>query len=212
MNNNIIPIFPLNLVMFPEALYPLHIFEGRYKRMINRCLHTNEYFGIVSKIEFDIAKVGCLVKIERIINSYENGNLDIIVRGYSRFLAESTNLHPDGYLEAQILIFGDHEYDVTLIDPLFHETVRIFKSIIRKTSLSLGDRFWQNLEEAEEKSFKLAEKSGLNLRQQQDILSLQSESERLSYLRNHLSKLENSISRSDLYKELILSDGYLNEG
>ena len=210
MMNKIVPIFPLNIVMFPEAIYPLHIFEERYKRMIKRCVDNNEHFGIVSKIDYDIAKVGCLVKVTRIIETYENGSMDIIVRGENRFLAEDTIMHNDGYLEADIVLFGDNEI-LSDTAPLFEETLQIFKNIIEKTSLSLSTGFWQNLENSDNKSFKLAEKSGLNLRQQQDILSLKSESERLNYLHNHLEKLDKTLDKSEALRDLVASDGYLNE-
>lgn len=208
---NIVPIFPLNLVMFPDAIYPLHIFEERYKRMIRRCLENNEHFGIVSKIEFDIAKLGCLVKVTRVIETYENGSMDIIVRGDKRFITENTNMHNDGYLEAEIIIFNDSEMISDSDYRIFEETVRTFKNIIKKTSLTLSSVFWQNLYKSENKSFKLAEKSGLNLRQQQDILSLQSEKERLNYLHDHLEKLDKTLDRSEALKDIILADGYLNE-
>ncbi len=208
--NNIIPIFPLNLVMFPDAQYPLHIFEERYKRMLHRCIDNDEYFGIVSKIEYDIAKIGCLVKVSRVLETYENGSMDIIVRGFSRFMTETTNMHIDGYLEAEIVMFGDNEY-LHESDLIFEETVQIFKNIIHKTSLNLSSGFWQNLYKSGNKAFKLAEKSGLNLRQQQDILSLQSERERMNYLHEHLEKLKNTLEKNDAMKEIIASDGYLNE-
>ena len=56
-----IPIFPLNLVMFPEARYPLHIFEERYKRMIKWCIDNDTEFGIVLKIDLKIANVDCIM-------------------------------------------------------------------------------------------------------------------------------------------------------
>ncbi|MBU1098310.1 MAG: hypothetical protein CVV23_02795 [Ignavibacteriae bacterium HGW-Ignavibacteriae-2] len=205
----VVPIFPLNLVMFPDAIYPLHIFEERYKRMINKSIKNNSYFGIVSKIDLDISRIGCLVKVASILKKHENRSMDILVKGYSRFIAESTSFHDDGYLEAEVSLFGDTEY-MFEDNLLFRETLEIFKSIIDRTSLQLGEGFWNKLENATDKSFKLAEKSGLNLKQQQDILSLQSEKERMKYLHKHLEKLENTLERAEILKELISTDGYIN--
>ena len=85
----IIPIFPLNLVMFPGAVYPLHIFEERYKRMVRYCEENDEGFGIVSKIDETISDIGCYAKLAEIINVYDNGSLDIIVKGIKRFRKKS---------------------------------------------------------------------------------------------------------------------------
>ncbi len=48
---NTIPIFPLNLVVFPDSKYPLHIFEERYKILLQKCLTDNSGFGIVASID-----------------------------------------------------------------------------------------------------------------------------------------------------------------
>lgn len=196
--------------MFPDALYPLHIFEERYKKLINRCVKNDEYLGIVSKIEADISNVGCLVKVSNLLKTFENGSMDIIVKGYSRFMVESTGLHPDGYIEAEIVLFGDSDQSKRN-DEIYEKTLNKFKSILDRTSLTMGTNFWENLNKTEDRSFKLAEKSGLNLRQQQDILSLRSEKDRLNYLYRHFEKLDTTLERSEVLKDIIAADGYLNE-
>ena len=64
---NSVPIFPLNLVVFPGSKYPLHIFEERYKILINRCLEDNSGFGIVALIDKKISDVGVFVKVNQVI-------------------------------------------------------------------------------------------------------------------------------------------------
>ena len=91
--NNKIPIFPLNIVIFPDSSYPLHIFEERYKRMLKRSLENNEEFGIVSKIDLEISHIGCMAKISEIVKTYENGSTDIIIKGGARFNIISQNFH-----------------------------------------------------------------------------------------------------------------------
>jgi Lon protease-like protein len=53
-----IPLFPLNLVVFPNSRYPLHIFEERYKKMINDCLTDETGFGIVAPSGKELSKIG----------------------------------------------------------------------------------------------------------------------------------------------------------
>jgi Lon protease-like protein len=196
--------------MFPEALYPLHIFEARYKKMIKRCINNDEYLGIVSKIEMDISNVGCLVKVSKVLKTFENGSMDIIVKGYSRFMVEGTALHKDGYIEAEIVLFGDSDHYKPHFE-IYEKTLEKFKRILERTSLSLGDNFWENLQSANDRSYKIAEKCGLNLRQQQDLLSLRSEKDRLNFLYNHLHKLDVTLEKSEMLKDIIAADGYLNE-
>lgn len=204
------PIFPLHLVVFPLSLYPLHIFEERYKRMIKRCIQTGEYFGIVSKIDLELSDIGCLVFVSKLLKDYSTGRKDILVQGVSRFKITKTSMHRDGYLEAEIELFKDTgEYSV---DPdELDSTLNKFENIIEKTSIQLNERFWKNLKELKSKSFKLAEKSGLNLKQQQHILSIQNENERLKYLSNHFDTLEKSFDNAEVLRDIISGNGYLEE-
>lgn len=204
------PIFPLHLVVFPLSLYPLHIFEERYKRMIKRCIQTGEYFGIVSKIDLELSDIGCLVFVSKLLKDYSTGRKDILVQGVSRFRITKTSMHRDGYLEAEIELFKDAgEYSV---DPdELDSTLNKFENIIEKTSIQLNERFWKNLKELKSKSFKLAEKSGLNLKQQQHILSIQNENERLKYLSNHFDTLEKSFDNAEVLRDIISGNGYLEE-
>ena len=77
------PLFPLRLVVFPGDLVPLHIFEERYKRLIADVRAGGERgrFGIVLVEEQGTAEVGCAVSLERVVREYEDGRLDILVRG-----------------------------------------------------------------------------------------------------------------------------------
>src|SRR5205823_4568388 len=86
-----IPLFPLpNLVLFPHIVVPLHIFEERYKLMINSCVERDEPFGLVllrngadSENEDTIHRVGVsarIVEVERL----DGGRLNILCEGESR--------------------------------------------------------------------------------------------------------------------------------
>ena len=80
-----------------------------------------------------------------------------------------------------------------------------------KTEIKLDESFWSNLEKTDLKSFKLAEKSGLNLKQQQNILNYQSEHERINYLLEHYEKVEKYLESGDAMRIIISGDGYVNE-
>src|SRR5215475_522153 len=87
-----IPLFPLpNLVLFPHIVVPLHIFEERYKSMINGCIESSAAFGLVllragsdTESEETIHQVGVtarIVEVERL----DEGRMNILCEGESRF-------------------------------------------------------------------------------------------------------------------------------
>ena len=74
---NFIPIFPLGIVVFPNESLNLHIFEPRYKQMIQECMEQKKMFGIPTVIAQKIGELGTLVRIKEISKTYENGEMDI---------------------------------------------------------------------------------------------------------------------------------------
>ena len=206
MNYSTIPIFPLSLVVFPESKYPLHIFEERYKRMIRRCLSNGEGFGIVAQIGKTFSKVGSFVRIVDVLTEYENGESDIIVQAINRFVLLEFHIHPDGYYEALIDNFTDLG-DVIVNQNSLEGLKEKFEIIIDKVNFKLEDSFWRNYSNSRNKSYKIAEKSGLTLEQQQSILSIRDENKRISFLTDHLEK---QIEKGMALKDIIIGDGYID--
>lgn len=75
------PLFPLPLVLLPTEVAPLHIFEERYKEMINHCLDSAEEFGILWLGEEGLADVGCTAQITELVERMDDGQMNILVRG-----------------------------------------------------------------------------------------------------------------------------------
>ncbi|MHB0979244.1 MAG: LON peptidase substrate-binding domain-containing protein [Thermoleophilia bacterium] len=80
-----LPLFPLDLVLLPEELLPLHIFEERYKRLVARCLESEEPFGIVLRLGDGIAAVGCSARLAAVLEEFPDGRANIVVRGERPF-------------------------------------------------------------------------------------------------------------------------------
>src|SRR3954468_13996335 len=81
-----LPIFELPLVLLPGELLPLHIFEERYKRMIDHCVDDSEPFGVVFRDEEGGARrVGCEARVTEVTERFEDGRLNIIVTGERPF-------------------------------------------------------------------------------------------------------------------------------
>lgn len=207
--NQKIPLFPLQLVVFPNSSYPLHIFEERYRKLLKRCLDEGSGFIIVAKFGTRISDVGVFVRVTNTIKEYETGESDIIVKGIRRYLIGEVSMHPDGYLEATVEDYNDDDShtDFTLLEEMKNK----FEEILNKADFHLDESFWNRFKDTETKSFKVAEKSGLTLEQQQELLILKEENLRLSYLIEYFSKLNEHIAESSLLKQIVMSDGYLNK-
>ena len=107
-----IPLFPLNVVLFPGGFLPLHIFEERYKLMVQRCIDANSEFGVVlikSGVEVGgNAEPHAVGTAARIVNvrREEDGRMNIMVTGRERFRIDSVLLR-EPYMEAVVGVLDD---------------------------------------------------------------------------------------------------------
>lgn len=206
--NRFIPIFPLTLVVFPASRYPLHIFEEKYKIMVKECMTKKSGFGIVPTVSKELSTIGCYVVVDTITNKYAAGDFDIVVEGVQRFTIVSKSLHPDGYYFAEVEPYDDNTSKVN--EFLVAELNARFKKLVKRINYKLEDSFWNNLQSAELKSFKLAEKSGLSIEQQVELITMQNETERITLLLEHIKKVEKYLDEKASVMKLILNDGYIN--
>jgi Lon protease-like protein len=79
------PLFPLGLVLLPQELVPLHIFEDRYKQMIDECLEGESEFGIVWLSDDGLRDIGCTARISEVIERFDDGRLNVLVQGGQPF-------------------------------------------------------------------------------------------------------------------------------
>jgi len=83
-----IPLFPLDLVLFPGVPLPLHIFEPRYREMTAECFAAGSPFGIVRAERDGLVVIGCTARIARVLHQYPDGRSDILTQGVERFEIE----------------------------------------------------------------------------------------------------------------------------
>jgi Lon protease-like protein len=79
------PLFPLGIVALPGELIPLHIFEERYKTMMDECLREEKEFGIVWLSDEGLRETGCACSIERVLERMEDGRMNLLTRGTRPF-------------------------------------------------------------------------------------------------------------------------------
>jgi uncharacterized protein len=205
---SVIPIFPLKLVVFPLSRYPLHIYEKRYLKMIHMCLGENTGFGITASISGEFSQIGTYVIIKKVLKTYPTGEMDIIVEGKERFFMINFEMHSDGYYTASVEEYKDISSSVN--DNLLNDVEEKFGKIISHVNYKLEESFWNNYHRSILKSYKMAEKSGLSLKQQQTLLNLQDESKRINFLIEHFEKLDENLNENSTLKNIIWGDGYIN--
>lgn len=171
------PLFPLRLVVFPEELVPLHIFEERYKRLIADVRDGGEVgrFGIVLVERHGTAEVGCAVSLERIVREYEDGRLDILVRG-REVIAVREVLGEEPYFTARTEVLHDsaepveerHRATTAALLLRLGEVARVATEVIEGAG--------------EASSYRLASAARLPAAQRQRLLEVRSENGRLILL------------------------------
>ena len=106
------PLFLLGIVAIPHELVPLHVFEERYRTMINECLEGGSEFGIVWAGDEGVRPVGCAMEITEVLERMDDGRLNILARGTRpfRIVDERHDLaYPAGTVE--LLTDKDEEPD-----------------------------------------------------------------------------------------------------
>jgi Lon protease-like protein len=103
-----LPLFPLQVVLLPDAELPLHIFEDRYKEMIAEVLRERIEFGVVLANDLGIVNTGCTATIERVLREYPDGRLDILTLGRRRFEIERVN-DERAFLRGEVDYFDDED-------------------------------------------------------------------------------------------------------
>jgi Lon protease-like protein len=104
--NALLPLFPLNLVLLPGVPLPLHIFEPRYKEMIQECLNQKSEFGIVRSHEEALANIGCTAEIINVLKKYPDGRMNILAEGRKRFEVLQIN-QERAFLQADVFYLDD---------------------------------------------------------------------------------------------------------
>lgn len=185
-----IPVFPLNVVLFPGAPLPLHIFEPRYRAMVKNCLEDKSEFGMLLSLPNGVARVGCTAEIAEVVTRYPDGRLDILTVGRAPFrVVELFSENP--LLEAQVDYLEDRELPGN--PRIQRQLVELFEAC----HTLIFDDYPKNLEGAspDELSYLVAGTLPMELLWKQQILELRSEADRqerlVTYLREWAPYLQN---------------------
>jgi Lon protease-like protein len=174
------PLFPLGIVALPTESVPLHVFEDRYRRMIEGCLRADlgsleREFGIVWLSDEELKPVGCACEIEKVLERMPDGRLNILARGTRpfRLLERQDDLpYPAGVVE--FVAERDEETDL--------EAAGTAQELYRELVEQATD---QRLEEDELQAmdaYRMAATVEFGSDAKQELLELRSENARLRLL------------------------------
>ena len=183
------PLFPLEVVLFPDAPLPLHIFEPRYKEMIRQLLDSKQPFGVVRATKEGVADVGCTAEIVALAKEYDDGRMDIVTEGRQRFEVMQLN-EEQSFLQAEVLYIVDEparppKEDVARLLELHAEALHLLGATVEPPST-----------EQNRLSFLIAAAMPFDLDFKQKLLATRSEPERVKALLEYYAGLLPSLRRA----------------
>jgi len=204
-----IPLFPLNVVLMPGAPMPLHIFEERYKQMVDECLESESEFGMVLADESGTRKVGCTARIVEMVRRYEDGRLLIMVEGSRRFRLQSIMTGKPYYVgEVEFMedAAGAGEEDASA---LAEECAVLLERVVQAATGGSVDIEieppYRNL------SFAIAGRIDFELDTRQEILELTTEKERLTKVKGLLTEAAARLERERDAQKLAQTNGHVRK-
>jgi uncharacterized protein len=200
---NFIPIFPLGIVVYPGEHLNLHIFEPRYKQLINECYTEKKPFGIPAVIENRLQDYGTVVTITEITTVHENGEMDIKTEGNSVFrILEVIKEIPDKLYSGAIVNYPpNHEHGSA-------EVMRKVVNSIRDLHKLLKVKKDFKKKDEELNSYDIAHHIGLSLHEEYELLGLMQERQRQEYLRRHLAKVIPLVAEMENLKKKVKQNGH----
>jgi len=204
-----IPLFPLpNLVLFPNIVVPLHIFEDRYKVMVNGCVDRDEAFGLVllrngadTESEDTIHRVGVTARIVN-IERLDGGRLNILCEGESRFrIHRFTQQMP--FWKGSVDFFEDSESHST--QSLYDQVAELYRSVAALRATLGGSEPPEVIlpESAIDLSYMVSYVLDIESGEKQNLLEMTSTTERLRMLVAHLTDILRKLEQQRAYKSIV---------
>ena len=191
-----LPLFPLPVVLFPGVPLPLHIFEPRYRQMLEDIRLTKNLFGLAY---FDptlsgndippAGSVGCVAEVTD-TQSLPDGRSNILTLGVIRYRIESYVDRGEPYLVAQVSFFEDDEEEESLLAGPAKDVADTFTRIAQAVRTINDERAALpdiSNTEPQRLSFLVAAAMEIDAEVKQELLELRSTSERLERLRGMLT-------------------------
>jgi hypothetical protein len=202
MDNQLLPLFPLRLVVFPNEELNLHIFEPRYRQLIEECDQEAITFGIPPYINNSLKPIGTEMKLIRIEKKYPDGKMDVRTRAKGLFRMQRFLKNYPGKLYAGAEI---EWLEYTAEGDPVQEQKLIALAVELFTILNIEKRIPL---EQKPLSYVVAHHLGLLLEQEYELLTIENEKDRQAYLLNHLETVIPIAREMEALKEKIKMNGH----
>lgn len=212
-----LPIFPLALVLFPGVPLPLHIFEPRYRQMLNDVRAANSLFGVsyfdASTSDRDaptVGTVGCVAEVTE-TQGLPDGRSNILTVGIIRYRVEEYVDRDNPYLLARVSYFEDDEEDPNVLSESARDVAEIFTRIARAVRTINDERAsLPDISDTEPQrlSFLVAAAMEVDTQIKQDMLEMRSTGQRLSQLREVLKRAVSNYEERARIHELAKGNGH----
>ena len=204
---NFIPIFPLKVVIYPGERLNLHIFEPRYKQLIGECIGEGKPFGIPTVLDSTIEEYGTLVEVVALEKKYDSGEMDVRTQGKAVFrILEVVKDVPEKLYDGAIV-----DYPANQLRRTDGKTSELIVSEIRRLYrlVAAEDKTPANLDDLN--SYGIAHLVGLSLPQEYELLRLLDETQRLEYIRRHLTAILPVVQSLEAMKTRIQLNGHFKD-
>jgi len=200
---NRIPLFPLDVVLFPTMPLPLHVFEPRYKVMIGRCIEEPIEFGIVLATKEAVASVGCTARIVRKVKDYSDGRMDILTEGSSIFRLTEI-LDEREYHEGVIEYLED---EASPPDP--HRETKLLE-LFECCHLLLFGTNWEDAARGDtvNLAYRMASRLPIDLQDRQALLEMRSEKDRREFLERWMADFKPKFTQRQQARQRAGSNGH----
>ncbi len=196
---NFIPIFPLDIVVYPDELLKINIFTPRYRKLINDCIEENKPFGIAMSAKDKMYEFGTLVEVDQVVEKHADGSMDIRIKGLRVFrVLEIVNHLPEKPYWGAIVNYPENDkmkVHPNLSKLIYDEVKRLYTLLNIENMLPKDFPEWT--------SYDIAHKLGLTREQEYELLSIFNEVQRMEYLRRYFNSIIPDINDLETLKSRI---------
>ena len=196
-----LPLFPLNLIVYPGEDLNLHVFEPRYRQLISECIEEERTFGIPAFIDNKLPGYGTEMHVTTLHKRYDDGRMDVKSKGLGVFRLVNFENPVAGKLYAggdvELLEPGDGFS--AHVDALTERVEQLYALLQIEADY---DPVMENF------SYRVAHKLGLSVEQEYELLTLESEAERQLFLIQHLNNVLPVVSDMERTKQRIRMNGH----
>lgn len=200
-----LPLFPLPLVMLPNEILPLHIFEDRYQQMLADVEDSHKMFGVLyfePQVDFmdrpESGTVGCVAEV-RDSETMPDGRSNIVTLGVVRFRLIDYIDAGEPYLVGDVECFEDDETETRETETLADEVFEMFQRIAKAAFKMSGNRGRLpdiHRGDAEQLSFLVTAAFNFENELKYELLKMTSTAERLGKLKDILKKMVGQMEES----------------